>query len=121
MCSEERVQHSGLHRLREGVRDHGPGRHPRSTWCAGGVADLLDHEGDDVEALIARLAHVGLDVADETLVDAVDLARPLEAEVVNDGEFPLRVIGLSEQLAEPSVDLGALQRGVPLGGEGRFH
>eukprot|EP00959_Pyramimonas_sp_CCMP1952_P288301 6028815-Pyramimonas_sp.AAC.1 len=55
---EERRQDASLHRLGQGVRDHGPGRDPAEHERTAGVHGLLDHEGDDADPLVRRLAHI---------------------------------------------------------------
>eukprot|EP00959_Pyramimonas_sp_CCMP1952_P194006 4056957-Pyramimonas_sp.AAC.1 len=55
---EARQQDASLHRLRQGVRDHGPGRDPAELGRTVGAHGLLDHGGDDAETRVSRLVHI---------------------------------------------------------------
>eukprot|EP00959_Pyramimonas_sp_CCMP1952_P013505 284954-Pyramimonas_sp.AAC.1 len=55
---EERQQDASLHRLRQGVCDHGPGRDPAELERTFGVRGLLDHGGDDAGPLVSGLARI---------------------------------------------------------------
>eukprot|EP00959_Pyramimonas_sp_CCMP1952_P344065 7206537-Pyramimonas_sp.AAC.1 len=55
---EERQQDTRLHRLRQGVGDHGAGRDPAGLERNFVAHGLLDHGGDDSKPLVSRLAHI---------------------------------------------------------------
>ena len=72
-----------------------------------GERGLLFHRGDDVEPLVGRLTHVGLDAVYKPLAVVVDLARELEAQGVDLLRLLLGVVGFGQQLAKSCVDLSS--------------